>query len=198
MSKEALLIFVKKPEPGKVKTRLAKSIGDEKAIMIYHHLLGRTLEITRGLLQDKFVFYHPEIVYNDLWAEEGYYKRQQASGNLGEKMKAGFHSLFQQGYGRVCVIGSDCYTLTTGILEDAFNSLNEHDVCIGPSEDGGYYLLGMKRLHSDFFTNKTWSTNSVFTATMADAARLNLSVCRLPILNDVDNIDDLGELINLL
>lgn len=198
MSKEALLIFVKKPEAGKVKTRLARSIGNEKALMVYRYLLQRTLNITRNLNQDKFVFYYPEIVENDLWSVEGYRKRLQADGNLGNKMMEGFNFLFEQGYDKACVIGSDCHTLTTNILEDAFLALKQKDICVGPSEDGGYYLLGMNKLHREFFENKAWSTDRVFPETMADAERLNLSVHRLPVLNDVDTVDDLGDLINLL
>lgn len=191
MTEEALIIFVKNPEIGKVKTRLAESIGDEKALEIYLKLLERTLAITQPLVMDKFVYYSPEIIHDDQWNEALFYKAKQSDGDLGTKMQMAFEERFAVGYQRVCIIGSDCYELNSQIIEQAFAELRQHDTVIGPSTDGGYYLLGMKTLHRALFTNKPWSTDQVSAQTIADIKEQKLSCFLLPELTDIDREDDL-------
>jgi rSAM/selenodomain-associated transferase 1 len=191
MTEEALIIFVKKPEIGKVKTRLAESIGDERALAVYKKLLERTLAVTQPLAMDKFVYYSPEIVHDDLWNEDLYFKAQQADGDLGNKMQTAFEERFAVGYRRVCIIGSDCYELSTQIIEQAFAELKQHDTVIGPSTDGGYYLLGMHTLQEALFANKTWSSEHVLAQTVADIKQQQLSCFLLPELTDVDREEDL-------
>ncbi len=191
MNKEALIIFVKKPEIGKVKTRLANTIGDEKALEVYHQLLQRTHTITQVLKQDKVVYYTPDIVHHDLWNESGYLKALQSDGDLGKRMLQGFEERFEAGHQKVCIIGSDCYQLTSEIIEKAFAALIQHDVVIGPSTDGGYYLLGMKKLHVALFQNKSWSTSSVTEETVEVIKKEGLSCFLLPELTDVDEEKDL-------
>ncbi len=94
---------------------------------------------------------------------------------------------FAAGFEQICIIGSDCYELTTPIISQAFEKLDSNDVVIGPAEDGGYYLLGMNKLHNSFFQNKNWSTDSVLTDTMNDAKNSGLNVALLPTLTDVDD-----------
>jgi uncharacterized protein len=191
MTEEALIIFVKNPEIGKVKTRLAESIGDERALEVYHKLLERTLAITQPLAMDKFVYYSPEIIHDDLWNEALFYKAQQSDGDLGTKMQTAFEQRFAVGYQRVCIIGSDCYELNSQIIEQAFLELRQHDTVIGPSTDGGYYLLGMKTLHHELFNSKSWSTDQVSAQTIADIKDQKLSCFLLPELTDIDREDDL-------
>lgn len=191
MNKEALIIFVKKPEIGRVKTRLAESIGDERALAVYHKLLERTLAVTQPLAMDKFVYYTPEIVHDDLWNDDLYFKALQAEGDLGQKMQTAFEERFEAGYRQVCIIGSDCYQLSSQILEQAFEELSQHDVVIGPSSDGGYYLLGMKKLIPSLFTHKPWSSEKVLEQTVADIKQQQLSCFLLPELTDVDREEDL-------
>ncbi len=191
MTEEALIIFVKNPEIGKVKTRLAESIGDERALEVYHKLLERTLAITQPLAMDKFVYYSPEIIHDDLWNEALFYKAQQPDGDLGTKMQTAFEQRFAVGYQRVCIIGSDCYELNSQIMEQAFLELRQHDTVIGPSTDGGYYLLGMKTLHHELFNSKSWSTDQVLAQTIADIKDQKLSCFLLPELTDIDREDDL-------
>lgn len=191
MTEEALIIFVKKPEIGKVKTRLAEGIGDEQALAVYLKLLERTLAITQPLAMDKFVYYSPEIVHDDLWNEDFFYKARQAEGDLGIKMRTAFEERFEVGYQRVCIIGSDCYELSTQIIEQAFSELKQHDTVIGPSTDGGYYLLGMQALQETLFTNKPWSSEQVLEQTVADIKKQQLSCFLLPELTDVDREEDL-------
>lgn len=186
-----LLVFVKNPQPGRVKTRLAATVGDQEALRIYLKLLERTRAITLPLSADKMVCYTPEVVANDLWDNEYYQKTKQSEGDLGERMQLAFAQGFAQGYQHICIIGSDCYELSSAVIEQAFEQLATNDVVIGPSTDGGYYLLGMNRLHPALFTNKTWSTASVGPATMRDLAALQLRGYELPTLTDVDEEDDL-------
>ena len=186
----ALIIFVRNPEPGKVKTRLAATLGDEKALHIYKDLLHHTRSVSRQSTAHKFVFYHNEIDWDDEWNEPDFNKRLQCNTNLGGKMRRAFKEVFSAGYDKAIIIGSDCFELTTALIESAFLYLDDKDVVIGPASDGGYYLLGMKRMHSCFFSNKQWSTASVYAATLQDAATHGLSITSLPVLTDVDTEAD--------
>ncbi len=186
----ALIIFVRKPELGKVKTRLAAALGDEKALDIYMQLLQHTFNIAKATAADKFVFYADEIAKDDLWNAPLFYKRLQASGDLGHKMKTAFNESFALGYQKLVIIGSDCLELNTSIIEDAFISLDDTDAVIGPANDGGYYLLGMKKMQEALFDNKQWSTETVFDDTIADFKNFGVSFSSMPMLIDVDTAED--------
>ncbi len=108
-------------------------------------------------------------------------------------MSHAFDQLFKKGYEKVVIIGSDCPGLTTNHMEEAFVSLDHHDVVIGPAHDGGYYLLGMKELHPKLFENKNWSTASVFNDTMTTINMLELSCHQLEKLTDVDEEKDIPQ-----
>ncbi|MEM6841196.1 MAG: TIGR04282 family arsenosugar biosynthesis glycosyltransferase [Bacteroidota bacterium] len=190
---ELLIIFAKVPELGKAKTRLAADIGNEQALEIYRKLLAHTRRATLPLPQDKIVYYTPYIDTDDEWNTAHFQKALQPKGDLGERMRYAVEQGFSQGYDRICIIGTDCLDLTTAHLEEAFVALKNHDVVLGASQDGGYYLLGMSQLYSDLFVNKAWSTESVADDTRADVSRLNLSLHELPVLNDIDTLDDLRQ-----
>ncbi len=187
--KNALIIFVRNPVLGKVKTRLAATIGNEKTLMLYNHLLQHTHAITKNLTVAKFVYYADYINEDDLW--NGNEKRLQQGDDLGERMKNAFTELFDAGFKNICIIGSDCYELTSNILADAFEKLKTADIVAGPVTDGGYYILGMNKPVTDFFINKEWSTGTVFGDTLKDAAALNFTLHQLPLLQDIDTEDDL-------
>jgi len=186
-----LMIFIKNPVPGRVKTRLAATIGDEGALAIYQKLLKHTLQITVALKVKKMIFYSDFIPVNDAWDENDFQQELQRGADLGEKMKNAFQYVFEKHYGKAIIIGSDCFELSTAHLHQAFDRLNELDTVIGPARDGGYYLLGMNSLQEDFFQNKTWSSNRVYRDTMQDIDRLKLSCFNLPVLKDIDEADDL-------
>lgn len=186
------MIFIKNPELGKVKTRLAKSIGHEKALNVYHLLLDHTLKITSTIKTDKAVFYSDYINENDIWREGEFKKLLQKGEDLGEKMSNAFINAFKMGYKRVVIIGSDCFELNEGILNNAFKILEENEVVIGPANDGGYYLLGLQKYYKQFFENKTWSTENVLLETLHDLSNLNLSFKLLPTLSDIDEEKDLN------
>ena len=193
-SDNLLMIFVRNPELGKVKTRLAKTVGDEMALEVYLTLLEHTRKITEDLAADKMVFYNGYINEEDLFEQHKFDKALQNEGDLGHKMLKAFEYAFTLGYKHVSIIGSDCYELTTPVLTDAFENLKQEDVVIGPAKDGGYYLIGMNTLHHQLFENKRWSTENVILDTMLDLKELNLSYALLPTLSDVDHEEDLGDL----
>ncbi len=188
--KEALIIFVKNPEPGKVKTRIALSMGNEKAVSIYKELLEHTKKITQLLLIDKFVFYADEINQNDLWDNNSFHKLVQHGNNLGERMRNAFDFIFEKGYNSVCIIGSDCMELSDDIIMSAFYGLNKNDIVIGPSTDGGYYLLGLKQTIEVLFLDKPWSTEGVLTETINDIKKMKHSYILLELLTDIDTEQD--------
>ena len=195
--KKALIIFVRKPELGKVKTRLAATMGEEKALAVYRKLLEHTHHISEEVKAEKFVFYFDEIEENDLWSVGNFNKRQQSSGDLGEKMQDAFSTLFSEGYNDIAIIGSDCYELTTAIIEDAFEMVKQNDLVIGPANDGGYYLLGMKKLYPQLFNNVQWSTEKVLAQTLAASTSAGLLYCLLPQLTDIDIEADLNSMQHL-
>jgi len=186
-----LLLFVRNPELGKVKTRLAAAIGPEKALQVYHCLLQHTREVTQGLPVQKLVYYSDRIDDNDLWPNGQYQKRVQPAGDLGKKMEAAFAAAFVEGYTSVVIIGSDCLQLTQEVVLQAYIALEKNDVVIGPALDGGYYLLGMNHLYPELFRNKHWSTSRVFPDTVQDIQHLQLTYALLPRLSDVDYVEDL-------
>lgn len=192
-SEEVLLIFIKNPQKGKVKTRLARSIGDQKALEIYQQLILKTRDATTPLQCDRQVWYSSFIENDDCWSAESYDKRLQQGNDLGERMKQAFQQAFADGYPKVAIIGSDCPGLTPEIIEQAFAGLDDHDVVIGPSRDGGYYLLGMSSFYGDLFAGINWSTPTVFEETVGRTDELELSYCKLPELNDIDTKQDLIE-----
>lgn len=185
------MIFTKNPVAGKVKTRLARDIGDDKALEVYKFLLKHSYEITSPLTLNKQVFYSSQIAENDIWKSGGFEKKLQIEGDLGEKMEAAFSEAFKKGYQKVIIIGSDMYDISLADISTAFTNLEDHDYVIGPAQDGGYYLLGMKALNSDLFEGKNWSTSTVLVDTLADMKDARIKV--LPEKNDIDTLDDIKD-----
>lgn len=189
MSKNLLLIFTRNPELGKVKTRLAKTVGDEAALNIYKFLLNHTKEVTQNLSCDKALYYSVKVRENDIWDSSIYQKHTQLGDDLGIRMQNAFQQAFDKSYEKVLIIGSDLFDLQEKHINQAFEKLNSNDVVIGPAEDGGYYLLGMKKLHPTIFQNKQWGTATVRKDTLNDLQ--NESVHLLETLNDVDVFEDI-------
>jgi rSAM/selenodomain-associated transferase 1 len=188
-----LLIFARPPELGRVKTRLAAGIGQEAALAVYEELLQRTYEATALVAARKTVWLADAPTTAVLPAAWSRYEQLiQFPGELGLKMQAAFSHAFSHGAQAAIIIGTDCPGLTSQLLAQAYAALATHEVVVGPAEDGGYYLLGMKELYQDLFANKSWSTDSVLTHTLEDAAHLNLRVAQLPTLRDVDDVADLA------
>lgn len=189
--KNALIIFVRKPEYGKVKTRLAATLGKTKALEMYELLLQHTHFEAEKTEAEKFIFYTNEVCADDRWND--YKKFAQQGNDLGSRMENAFKKNFDEHYENIIIIGSDCFELTSEIIEAAFSLLEKNDVVIGPAKDGGYYLLGMKKMHPTIFENIQWSTSEVFNQTIQKIETLNLSYEMLPVLSDVDTVHDLPD-----
>lgn len=197
--KNALLIFIKNPVKGRVKTRLARAVGDEKALEVYLELSKITRKYAE-MLQDVqcYVFYSDYIDFTDDWPESHFIKRIQTGRDLGERMFHAFESVLKH-HQRVCIIGSDCPTLTNEVLQQAFETLQTHDFVIGPSTDGGYYLLGMSdtapagsenHAVAYLFEEMPWSTARVFSETRERILQHEKTLAVLPELTDIDEEAD--------
>ncbi|MFO7796624.1 MAG: TIGR04282 family arsenosugar biosynthesis glycosyltransferase [Promethearchaeati archaeon] len=190
MGEKALIILIKNPRKGEVKTRLAKKIGDEKALEVYLELLKHVKEITVNLDCNKYVFYSSYINEHDEWNSHNYDKFLQTGIDLGERMKNAFKETLEKN-DKALLIVSDCYELNSEIINTAFEKLEEYDVVIGPDVDGGYYAIGMKEYHPELFDNKKWSTETVCSDTLEDSKKLGLNYYTLKKLSDIDNYEDL-------
>jgi len=189
MNKNALIILIRNPQLGCVKTRLAAEIGEESALKVYMALLDYTRSIASEIDSSRLLFYSDFIEENDSWNPRLFTKFLQKGNSFGARMCRAFE-LALKDHERAVIIGSDCEELTPKIIRDAFNILSEFDVVLGPAKDGGYYLMGLKKIYPELFTNKQWSTSSVLDDTLQDIKKLGLSFYFLPTLSDIDDFED--------
>jgi uncharacterized protein len=195
LKKELLLIFYKNPVKGKVKTRLAATMGEEKALDIYLYMTRITQNLTIPINVNKAVYFSDRIENaTDLWPQPVFHHFLQHGNTLGDKMFNAFKNGFEEGYSSICIIGTDCLEITPNIVESAFHQLTKTDVVLGLAKDGGYYLLGMKSLHEALFLEKAWSTHTVGHDTLQSILKLGLSYALLPMLQDVDTEADLKKM----
>ena len=187
MSEPLVVVMAKAPELGKVKTRLASTLGDDETLKIYEFLLHLTLQNV-----DESGFSH-RIYWTTRPNDHSGEIFLQAEGDLGEKMKAVFEDSFAD-HSPVIMIGTDCPEVTPVVLSAAVNALQEVDCVFGPANDGGYYLIGLKGFHPALFRNMAWSTPTVFTTTCARAAQMGLPVHVLHEWYDVDEAQDFHRL----
>ncbi len=184
-----LMTFTRNPELGKVKTRLAKGIGKKAALEVYIKLLEHTENVLQKINTDKCVWYSVSVRQNDIWPDDSYQKKAQFGNDLGERMLNAFIDAFQHNYEKVIIIGSDLYDLQPKHIEEAIEALDNNDVVIGPAQDGGYYLLGMKTLQKEAFNPKNWGTETVLADTLNDLDTQKIHL--LETLNDIDHAEDL-------
>lgn len=188
MNEKLLIIFVKNIKLGKVKTRLAKTIGDEAAFEIYKILVDKTEQATKNIPIEKHVYFSDNIV-DSKWVD--YYKSLQGGADLGERMKNAFIDGFKKGFKKIVLIGSDLPDINKSVIENAFEVLNFKDTVFGPAEDGGYYLIGMKQMHSQIFESKPWSKSHLLDVTLQELKSQNISFGLTETLNDIDTFEDL-------
>ncbi len=192
MSKQALIIFAKYPEPGNVKRRLADSIGTQKAFAVYCFLLENVLKQAQKNNADTFLFIDRKTaIPHPLFAPYGFDEYEQEGAHLGEKMANAFRLIFEQGYTQILLVGSDIYELNNALFEQAFAALQRVDVVLAPANDGGYYMIGMNRLYAELFRFKEWSHPAVFANTLSRIKQKNLSYVVLPERIDIDTEEDL-------
>jgi uncharacterized protein len=200
--KEALVLMAKAPREGEVKTRLLGVLSQAEALELYINFLRDTFALMEEVWGDRetlslVLCYFPE---SDLEAfecveREGSMMLAQRGEDLGERLHNCFADLFEAGFDSVVVIGADSPTMPSDLLVEAFESLkNEDDVVVGPSEDNGYYLIGLKRLHEALFENIPWSTDGVLAATRDRAGKAALNLVLLPVWYDVDTPEELEKL----
>lgn len=193
--RKGLLVFARDPVPGQVKTRLAASIGNQAAAELYETMLQDVLK-TAGQLNciETVVFWGCEE--GSLPHLAGKYRcnsRSQSPGDLGQRMQAAFEDMFASGFDACCIIGSDAPDLPAAYILEAFQRLEMHqtDVVFGPSRDGGYYLLGMKQLRPQLFTDIPWSSAEVLEKSLVAARDSGATTALLPEWQDIDTLEDL-------
>ena len=194
--KNLLIIFVKNPIEGFVKSRLAASIGDFPALLIYRELLTKARKLAISTPFNKAVYYSNFIDEKDIWENDIFQKFLQREEGVGNRMKNAFADSFLNGFEKVVLTGSDIIGLTPGIIEKAFTDLDKSDVVLGPAKDGGYYLVGLNKLHVELFQDIEWSTQKVLSQTIDKVQSLKLSHSILPELSDLDRIGDFQFLSN--
>ena len=172
-----------------MKTRLAKSVGDEKALEIYKSLLAHTRQTVLQVDVSRLLFYADKINPDDDWSQENFLKYAQVNAGLGERMHQAFVEALEH-HSKAVIVGSDIPGINPVILEQAFQQLDDHDFVIGPAMDGGYYLLGMKSPSRELFENMAWSTEKVFEQTTKRMREKGKSWHELPVLSDVDYLED--------
>lgn len=177
------------PLYGRVKTRLAKQVGDKTALEIYDLMLEKTFAIAKELNIPTTVFFSEQNDYTDKFSL--FNKEFQAEGDLGNKMKMAFQNIFDQNYRNVIMIGTDCPDNSYDNLNLALQALKTNDVVFGPSNDGGYYLVGMTALIPALFDNKIWSTNTVYQEALEEISLLKLKSKEVATINDIDTLEDL-------
>jgi len=192
---KGLIIFAREPLSGRVKTRLAATIGNLAATELYKSMLREVLKRC-GELADVYtvVFWDCEAASLPFLAERyGCRSRCQSPGDLGERMQAAFDEMFADGCKVCCIIGSDAPDLPVSYIQEAFDLLTvqQTDAVFGPSHDGGYYLLGLSRLLPELFRDIDWSTPLVLQQSLAAAERAGIKRALLPEWYDIDTEDDL-------
>lgn len=193
---ERLIIFTRYPEPGKAKTRLMPALSAEAAADVHRQMTEYTLAQVQPLQKNRSLtvevwFAGGDRAQMEAWLGTGLRYQPQPDGDLGDRMMQAFQSAFDSGVMAAIIIGTDCPELTDALLVQAFQSLQQTEVVLGPATDGGYYLIGLRRSIPDLFQAIAWSTDRVLQQTVAIAETLNCSLALLPMLTDVDRPEDL-------
>lgn len=193
---EKLIIYSRYPEPGKTKTRMIPALGKEGAADLQRKMTEHTLHTAKQLKSDRrvktemhFAGGNQQLMSDWLGKDIAYVA--QVAGNLGIKMQSSFQQAFDRNYKRVVTIGIDCPDINLAILNEAFDSLQQHELVLGVAKDGGYYLIGLNKTIPQLFQNINWGTDIVLKQTKAIAEKLNLKVKYLTTLSDIDYPEDL-------
>ena len=194
---ETLIIFSRYPEPGKTKTRMIPALGATGAAELQRQMTEHTLNNAQQLLSSRDFTIEVHFTGGSqqlmtAWLGGNLHYVPQVSGDLGQKMRSAFDHAFNMGNQRVLIIGIDCPGINQVILNEAFNSLQNHDLVLGVAEDGGYYLIGLNRPIPQLFDNIAWGTDQVLNQTKNIAQQLKLDIHYLTTLSDVDRPEDLA------
>jgi rSAM/selenodomain-associated transferase 2/rSAM/selenodomain-associated transferase 1 len=191
-----LIVFTRYPTPGKTKTRLIPALGLEGAADLQRRMTEHVIREVRKFVQERRV--RVEVRYDgskrDMkrWLGREFRYRRQSAGDVGMRMANAFREAFEKGAQHVVLMGTDCPGTTSQIIRDAFDGLDENDVVLGPANDGGYYLIGLRRHVEELFVGVPWGTDEVMKETMHIAESRGCSVGLLEALIDVDTPEDLS------
>ena len=191
--RDRLLVFVKAPRPGMVKTRLAAALGAEPAAALYRAIAAEEIRRTapRDAEYDRVFCFDPPDAKGEIarWLP-GEALRPQEGPDLGARMARAFADAFDAGARRVAIVGTDVQSCGRERVAEAFHALDDHDLVLGPTHDGGYYLVALDRPRPALFQAMPWSTPSVLPATAERAGVLGLAVRMLDPLRDIDTVED--------
>lgn len=195
MADTVILLFIKAPIRGRVKSRLARAVGDEAALDLYKNFVLDEIEMLRASGYPFRLCHYPPEAGSMIqeWVGREHASMPQHGKDLGERMEYAFSQAFSEGFTRAVLVGSDIPDLTSSLMRQAFRYLESAHAVLGPAADGGYYLIGFR---SDSFLpaafkGMDWSTDSVFKKTRDVLESAGLSVSLLPELCDLDTADDL-------
>jgi rSAM/selenodomain-associated transferase 1 len=199
MNTDRLAVFAKYWQPGAVKTRLARGIGAESAAALHRQFLRTLLQRFSAVAAARVLVYSPAERERDFaglaeGARDSWQLEPQSAGDLGQRMAACFQSAFRQGCERVVLIGSDSPTLPVSWITQAFDELATYPVVLGPSSDGGYYLVGASRTVPPIFEDIRWGTDAVWDQTLRRLDAAGIPVALLAAWYDVDEVEDLRRL----
>jgi rSAM/selenodomain-associated transferase 1 len=190
-----VLFFVRAPEIGKVKTRLAETLGEDAALDLYMSFVADELDMFRSLLVDVIVCYYPRSAEYQVknWLQKERYFMAQSGEDLGKRMASAFEEAFAVGYQRAVVVGSDIPDLSASVISEAFDSLTKCGVCIGPAQDGGYYLIGFRKdtFFRNIFNGVDWGTDGVLSKTLQRLQEKRTVYHLLDRWRDIDEFEDL-------
>lgn len=191
MNADHLIVFLKAPRPGTVKTRIAATAGREKACAIYRELVETLLSGLGSLAAVELRFW-PDEAGEEIkpWLREGWTSAPQGDGDLGDRLLRAFASAFAAGARRVVIIGSDCPAVETADVHSAWRELSSHDLVVGPAVDGGYWLIGLRAPQPELFDEMAWSSDQVLAVTLQRARGLGRRIQLLRLLNDIDTEAD--------
>jgi rSAM/selenodomain-associated transferase 1 len=186
-----LIIFVKSPTPGTVKTRLAMSIGHAAAATAYRSLVEELLSRLAGVASVQ-LHYSPPHKQTQIvpWLRHGWDCYPQSAGDLGERLRVAFEKSHAAGFQKTIVIGSDCPYVQPADIQAAEQELDIHDLVLGPAQDGGYWLIGLREPQARLFQDIAWSTDQVRSQTLERADQIGLKWSQLRVLSDIDSLED--------
>jgi len=188
MNASLLILFIRNAVEGKVHPTIIQLVGESNALETYLQMLQHLRDITTVLPVEKLVLYSDFIETGDAFDETSYSKEMQSAGDTGSRLAEAFKSAFERGFKKVVLVMGECMELSRPHLVEAFENMNDATVVVGPAEEGGYYLLGMREYVNDFFTGKDWNGEDVFLDTMLDLQQLGLSFRLLDTLPAVSHL----------
>ncbi|MBE9004020.1 TIGR04282 family arsenosugar biosynthesis glycosyltransferase [Fortiea sp. LEGE XX443] len=197
IQKQHLIIFTRYPEPGKTKTRLIPALGSIGAANLQQQMTEHTTLQAKELQKAADISVEVRFAGGSLqlmedWLGLDLFYQSQGEGDLGLRMERSLFDAFQNSAEHVIIIGTDCPELTSQLLATAFKQLQTAELVLGPALDGGYYLIGLRRLIPELFANIDWGTSQVLQQTVTIAEKLDVSHVYLPALADVDRPEDIS------